>query len=53
MCNNFDIIWKFAIIGFLLCIVVQLGKLEKKFNEYFTLPDYTVEPQDGKDINSK
>lgn len=50
--TNFDITWRFAIIGFLLCIVVQLGKLEKKFDLYFNIPDYT-EPQDGKDINSK
>jgi hypothetical protein len=49
--SNFDITWKFAVIGFLLAIVVQLGKLEKKFDEYFDIPDYTVEPQDGKDVN--
>lgn len=49
--TNFDITWRFAIIGFLLCIVVQLGKLEKKFDRYFDIPDIVAEPQDGKDIN--
>ena len=49
--TNFDIVWKFAIIGFLLAIVVQLGKLEKKFDAYFDIPDYIAEPQDGKDTN--
>lgn len=49
--TNFDITWRFAIIGFLLCIVVQLGKLEKKFDKYFDIPDIVAEPQDGKDIN--
>ena len=47
--TNFDIVWRFAIVGFLLAIVVQLGKLEKKFDEYFNIPDYIAEPQDGKD----
>ena len=47
----FNIVWRFAVIGFLLAIVVQLGKLEKKFDEYFDIPDYAVEPQDGKDVN--
>ena len=51
--TNFDIIWRFAVIGFLLAIVVQLGKLEKKFDEYFDIPDYAAESQDGKDVNSK
>lgn len=49
--TNFDIIWKFAVIGFLLAIVVQLGKLEKRFDEYFDIPDFIVEPQDGKDVH--
>jgi hypothetical protein len=49
--TNFDITWRFAVIGFLLAIVVQLGKIEKKFDKYFDVPDYVVEPQDGKDVN--
>lgn len=49
--TNFDITWRFAVIGFLLAIVVQLGKIEKKFDEYFNVSDYIIEPQDGKDIN--
>ena len=49
--GNFNIIWKFAVIGFLLAIVVQLKQLEKRFDNYFNIPDYIVEPQDGKDVN--
>jgi len=50
--TNFDITWRFAIIGFLLAIIVQLGKLEKKFDQYFYVPDFSQEePQDGKDIS--
>lgn len=54
--KDFDTIWRFAITGFLLAIVVQLGKLEKKFDQYFYVPEFThehtlEEPQDGKDIN--
>lgn len=52
--ENFDITWRFAVIGFLLCIVVQLGKIEKKFDQYFHVPDFIQEePQDGKDVNKK
>lgn len=42
----FNIIWKFAVIGFLVSIVLTLGKLEKQlehtneqFKKYFYLED--------------
>jgi hypothetical protein len=28
--NSFNIIWKFAVIGFLLSIILTLGKIEKQ-----------------------
>ncbi len=31
--NNFDIIWKFAIIGFLLAITVSLGMIKFKIDD--------------------
>ena len=31
--ENFDIIWKFAVIGFLLAITVSLGKIKFKIDD--------------------
>jgi hypothetical protein len=36
---NFDIIWKFAVIGFFICIVLQINQLEKTIKECFLVPD--------------
>ena len=52
---DFDIIWKFAVIGFLLAITVSLGMIKFKIDDIEKLlfvPEFIqVEPQDGKDIN--
>jgi hypothetical protein len=51
----FDIIWKFAVIGFLLAITLSLGMIKFKIDDIEKLlfvPEFIqVEPQDGKDIN--
>jgi len=47
--SNFDIIWKFAIIGFLLAITVSLGMIKFKIDDIERLliipelgmPDYS------------
>jgi hypothetical protein len=31
--ENFNIIWKFAVIGFLLAIIVSLGKIKFKIDD--------------------
>lgn len=52
-CNKVKVVWKIAIIGLLLVIIGQLRTLDKKFDEYFDIPDVIFEePQDGKDINN-
>lgn len=40
--DNFDIIWKFAVIGFLLAITVSLGMIKFKIDdieELLNIPD--------------
>ena len=51
--ENFDIIWKFAVIGFLLAITVSLGMIKFKVDDIerlLIIPDVEY-PQDGKDLN--
>ena len=51
----FNIIWKFAVIGFLLAITISLGMIKFKIDDIEKLlfvPEFVqVEPQDGKDLN--
>jgi len=51
----FNIVWKFAVIGFLLAITVSLGMIKFKIDDIerlLVVPEFIqVEPQDGKDIN--
>lgn len=48
----FEFIWKTAIIASLLGTILQLGRLEEKFDNYFNIPDVVFEEvEDGKDIN--
>lgn len=37
--NNFDIIWKFAIISFFICIIVQINQLEKAIKDCLLIPE--------------
>jgi hypothetical protein len=37
--TNFDIIWKFAIIGFLLAMLVQMHALEKTIEKCLLVPE--------------
>ena len=51
--ENFDIIWKFAVIGFLLAITMLLGLIEFKINDIekllnvpdTELPEYDLDRQ--------
>lgn len=50
---DFDIIWKFAVIGFLLAITVSLGMIKFKIDDIerlLDIPDVEY-PQDGKDLH--
>jgi hypothetical protein len=41
----FDIIWKFAVIGFLLAITISLGMIKFKIDDIerlLTIPDITL-----------
>lgn len=49
----FNIVWKFAVVGFLLAITLSLGMIKFKVDDIENLlnvPDVEL-PQDGKDIN--
>jgi hypothetical protein len=49
--ENFNIIWKFAVIGFLLAITVSLGMIKFKIDDIEKLlivPDIEL-PQDGRE----
>ena len=49
--ENFDTIWKFAVIGFLLAITVSLGLIKFKIDDIeklLTIPDMEL-PQDGRE----
>lgn len=37
--NSFDIIWKFAIIGLLISIIVQVNQVEKTVRECLLVPE--------------
>jgi hypothetical protein len=49
--ENFNIIWKFAVIGFLLAITVSLGMIKFKIDDIeklLIIPDIEL-PQDGRE----
>jgi hypothetical protein len=49
--ENFNIIWKFAVIGFLLAITVSLGMIKFKIDDieiHLVIPDIDL-PQDGRE----
>ena len=49
--DTFNIVWKFAIIGFLLAITVSLGMIKFKIDDIEKLlivPDIEL-PQDGRE----
>jgi hypothetical protein len=49
--ENFDTIWKFAVIGFLLAITVSLGMIKFKIDDIeklLAIPDMEL-PQDGRE----
>ena len=49
--ENFNTIWKFAVIGFLLAITVSLGRIKFKIDDIeklLVIPDIEL-PQDGRE----
>jgi hypothetical protein len=49
--ETFNIIWKFAVIGFLLAITVSLGMIKFKLDsieKLLNIPDIEL-PQDGRE----
>jgi hypothetical protein len=47
--ETFNIVWKFAVIGFLLAIIVSLGMIKFKIDnieKLLVIPDIDL-PQDG------
>jgi hypothetical protein len=49
--ETFNIVWKFAVIGFLLAITVSLGRIKFKIDDVEKLlivPDIEL-PQDGRE----
>jgi len=47
--NTFNIVWKFAVIGFLLAVTVSLGMIKFKIDnieKLLVIPDIDL-PQDG------
>jgi hypothetical protein len=48
--DNFEIVWKFAVIGFLLAITISLGMIKFKVDDIENLldiPDIEL-PEDGR-----
>jgi len=37
--NNFNIIWKFAVISFFICIIIQINQLERAIKECLLIPE--------------
>ena len=49
--NTFNIVWKFAVIGFLLAVTVSLGMIKFKIDnieKLLVIPDIEL-PQDGRE----
>jgi hypothetical protein len=48
--DNFEIVWKFAVIGFLLAITISLGMIKFKVDDIeklLDIPDIEL-PEDGR-----